>query len=520
MQMVRYGLLAGALIFGVLVSARAIFGPLDFPASVHTPINVESVCGLLLTAAFLLGTRPDVSVRASVPVKAWAWASFVLALIVAGFWRSVGIYFLADDFVLVTRANAFHLAKVPELLTTAEASAFFRPIIHLTMAVTAKWAHFDPRLWRANALALHALNSALVFGIAFRLGLSRSAALFAGGLFAIHGCLPESVVWIAGWFGTLSTFFVLCGLNCFVGYLTNDGGARGWWGMASIGAMMLALLSKETAYAFPLIAALLAWDRRKMRESMPVLYAFFAGALVLFAYRWWLLGGIGGYADLKSGGPLLMKLSILPVLRSLLLRLWAVLCFPINWSREPELWLGVLTAAYLAALIWVAASRRSGPSLLFPAGFVLLAALPPLEQLLIGPDLQKSRELYLPLAGFCLFLASAVDRLGERGRWIVPAIVLAFNFATLQHNVTIWQHVGATAERTCAAASRCSNTSKLSVRDLPGSIDGVYFLGVGFPECIGLQTHSAPPTVEVRDSGASDLTWEADSQMLRCDVGR
>jgi hypothetical protein len=251
---------------------------------------------------------------------------------------------------------------------------------------------------------------------------------------------------------------------------------------------------------------------------MPALAAFFAGALVLFVYRWWLLGGIGGYADLKSGGPLLMKLSILPVLRSLLLRLWAVLYVPINWSREPELWLGVLTAGYLAVLMWVAARRRQGPSLLFPVGFVLLAALPPLEQLLIGSDLQKSRELYLPLVGFCLFFAGAVDRMTGRGRWIVPAVVLAFNFAALQHNVTIWQRVGATAERTCAAASRCSNGSKLSVRDLPGSIDGVYFLGVGFPECIGLQTHSAPPSVEVVGSGASDLTWDNDSQALHCNV--
>jgi hypothetical protein len=520
MQVLRYGLLAGAALFGLLVATRAVFGPLDFPVPVHTPVNVESLCGLLLTAALLIGSRADFPVRPSVPVKDWAWASFLVVLIAAGFWRALGIYFLADDFVLVTRANAFHVGKVPELLSTAEASAFFRPIIHLTMAITAKWAHFDPRLWRLNALALHALNSTLVFGLAFRLGLSRSAGVFAGGLFAIHGCLPESVAWIAGWFGTLSSFFVLCALNCFLGYLTTEGRARGGWGMASFGVMMLALLSKETAFAFPLIAALLAWDRRKVREAMPILAVFIAGALVLFGYRWWLLGGIGGYADLKSGGPLLMKLSTVPVLRSLLLRLWAVLYFPINWSREPELWLGALTAAYLVGLMWMAANRRRGPSLLFPAGFALLAALPPLEQLLIGPDLQKSRELYLPLAGFCLFLASAMDGLGKRGRWIVPAVVLAFNFAALQHNVTIWQRVGATAERTCAAVSRCSNSSRLSVRDLPGSIDGVYFLGVGFPECIGLQTRSAPPSVEVKGNGASDLTWDTASQILHCNVER
>jgi hypothetical protein len=520
--MLRNALLAGAVLFGVLVAARALFGPLDFPVSIHTPINIESICGLLLTVVLLLRAREELSARPSMAINHWAWTSFLLVLTAAGFWRALGIYFLADDFVLVTRANAFHLGKVPELLTTAEASAFFRPIIHLTMALTANWAHFDPRLWRLNALILHAVNSALVFGIASRLSLSRSAALFAGALFAIHGCLPESVVWIAGWFGTLSTVFVCCALYFFLGYLAAEGRQGRWYGIVSFGAMLFALLSKETAYAFPLIAAFLVWERRvPLRRAMPALAAFFGGSLVLFGYRWYLLGGIGGYSDLQSGGPLLMKLSIVPVIRSLLLRLWAVLYFPINWSTQPETWLGVLTAAYVAALIFIAASRGKGPSLLFPAGFVLLAALPPLEQLLIGPDLQKSRELYLPLAGFCLLLASASDRLGPRARWIAPAIVIAFNFAALQHNFSIWQRVGAIAEQTCAAASRCSVHGKLSVRDLPGSIDGVYFLGVGFPECIGLQTHTAPPEVELRADGEkSDLTWNAASETLHCDAER
>jgi hypothetical protein len=521
MQKLRYGVLAAGALFGLLVAIRAIAGPLSFPVSVRTPINIESFCGALLTAGLLLLSTGKSSKSLETPGRQWWPSVFLLLLVAAGFWRALGIYYLADDFVLVTRANAFHMAKIPELLTTAEASAFFRPVIHLTMAVTAQWAHFNPLLWRLNAVVLHAVNSALVFFLGTRLGLSRSSALFAGALFAIHGSLPESVVWIAGWFGVLSTFFVLCALIFYLEHLTSKTQARLWYGAASFGSMLLALLSKETAYAFPLIAMLLAWDRRVApRRAAPLLGAFFAGTLATFAYRWSLLGGIGGYADLTGGGPLLMKLALVPVLRSLLLRLWAVLYFPINWSREPELWLGALTLVYVPALLYLASSGRNGASVWFSAGFVLLAALPPLEQLLIGPDLQKSRELYLPLAGFCLLLASAADRSTTPVRWIVTAVILGVNVAALQHNITIWQDVATTAQRTCQVASRCSIGGNLSVRGLPGSLDGVYFLGVGFPECVGLQSDSVPPQVKLNGDQPSDITWDALERELRCDRGR
>ncbi len=42
-----------------------------------------------------------------------------------------------------------------------------------------------------------------------RLGLSRVPAWFAGAVFVIHSCLPESTVWIAGRFDLLATLCFL-----------------------------------------------------------------------------------------------------------------------------------------------------------------------------------------------------------------------------------------------------------------------------------------------------------------------
>jgi hypothetical protein len=528
MRPLAFILPAGAALFGLLVAARALLGPLQFPVPIHTPINIESFCGLLVTAALLMrlqwpATRSPAPLGSPAPRdEAWLWGGLLAVLVAAGFWRAMGVYFLADDFVLVTRANSFQWASVPAILTTAEGNAFFRPLVHLSMAATAAWARFDPRLWHLNALALHAVNVVLVYALASRLGLARHAGLFAAALFAIHGALPESTVWIAGWFGVLSTFWVLCGLLCFLEYLSSAGRARLWYGAASLASMVLGMLSKETAYAFPLIAVLVVVSRRMpLRSCLPMLAAYFGAALTLFGYRWSLLGGIGGYTDLRSGGPLLLELGLVGVLRSLLLRLWAVLYFPVNWSAEPGWWLGALTAVYAAALVWLATHRGSRLALLFPAGFVILAALPAVEQMLIGPDLQKSRALYLPLVGFCLLLGTAVEPLGTLARRIVPAAILLFHFAALQHNLTIWQRAGAAAQRACLAVSRCSGPApKVSVRNLPGSLEGVYFLGVGFPECIGMDTHAPPPEVEMRSSDPADLAWDPASAELRCQAHR
>lgn len=540
MRIVRGGLIAATGLCGLAAAARALFGPFTFLLAVRTPINAESFCGLCLTLFAVLRFDRQRVKLAMPPRNRVLCIAAVCGLVAFGFWRAIHIYFLADDFVLVKFANAFRLHDLPVLLTTPEGNAFFRPVIRISMALTALWAGFDPRMWHFTSLVLHAANSVLVFALAWRLGLSRNMALFAGSLFAIHGSLPESAVWIAGWYGLLSTFFVLCGLLAFLAQLQNKSRVGLFYGAASLTFMTLGFLCKETAYAFPFLALLLAIsqgdfaERAEVRRATTMMSLFLGVALAIFVYRWHLLGGIGGYTDLKSGTPLFFQIGGIHVLQSLLLRLWAILYFPINWSTQPGLVLGALCVAYVGALLWMMARTGKRLPLLFPLGFVLFAALPPIQELLIGPDLQKSRELYLPLAGFCLLLATAAESLEKSGRWIVPVAILLFQFGALQHNLTVWERAGDAAKRACLAATRCEKETPsgatLSVWNLPGSLDGVYFLGVGFPECTQLQNHvenqlknqGTEPRIEFHSgkfpAGYAGLLWDPITEELRCDA--
>jgi hypothetical protein len=476
---------------GAVIVMRVCFGPMDAPVSLHAPMNAEAGCALAVT---LLLASHAISRREWTPVSVPRWwlAALGLGLLTAvAFWRGLHVYFVADDFVLVSRTN--HLDFRSALKMFVWSFGFFRPLSDLTMAVSERWAAFSPELWHITSWMLHAVNALLVFLLALRLGLSRFAALFAAALFVVHGSRPEPVVWVAGRADLIATFFVLAALLFYLAARIP----------AALACMVIALLSKESAYMFPLLVVLLLFIRRDFsRRQMAVVALFGAVAGAVFLYRWSLLRGLGGYAG---------ALGILTTAKALAWRMWAVLFFPINWSIEPSRFLAPLLAAYTVCLIWLAKSQTRRLALALPLGFVLVAALPPLSQLAIGPDLQKARLLYLPSVGFCLMLAMAVEALERRARWVVPGVILSFHLFVLQHNLTAWQRVGELARRACATAARCVAPSAAAApaSGVPGSIMGVYFLTVGFPECMEMQGCPGPG-VEGR------LTWDAAKSELRC----
>ncbi|HYL78434.1 MAG TPA: hypothetical protein VEU96_29855, partial [Bryobacteraceae bacterium] len=301
----------------------------------------------------------------------------------------------------------------------------------------------------------------------------------------------------------LATLFVLLGLVLFIRGADLDGRPALLYRSASLLAMVLAFLSKESAYTFPvLLVLLLAWRGDwKNRRSWFTLLPFFGIAAAFLVWRWILFGGVGGYIN-KAGQPEVLSLGIVPSVKALLFRLWAVLFFPINWSNDPGLLLGVATILYLAALMWLWRTQVPRRSLLVALGFLLAIALPPLSQLLIGVDLQKSRVLYLPSVGFCLLLATAVER--HKAKWIVSIAVLVFNLAALLHNLAAWEYASRKAQAACNVAVRCAqrHDGRMAVLGLPHSLQGVYFFANGFPECVEMQSGVEKAKVEVRDTAS------------------
>jgi hypothetical protein len=426
----------------------------------------------------------------------WRNAVTILALTgltTAAFWRTLHFYFLSDDFVLVKFANTFHFAMRP-LFRTGGGDGFFRPIGYISLAVTSMWAGVNPTAWHATALVLHIINCVLVFVLVIQLGRSRMAAIFAATLFAVHGSRPEAVAWIAGRFDLVATFSVLAGLLFFV-RSHREATSSGYVHLtASLLFMVMAILSKESAYIFPLLLVLLLIAEGDLSRSRTfVLIPFFVTAAGLFAYRWWLFGGIGGYRDAQTRKAQALTVGM-STAKALGLRVWTALFFPINWSVEPGVCLTALMIAYIGALVWLATSRPNRALMVFALGFMIVSILPPLHLLVIGMALENSRLLYLPSVGFCLMLAVAAEGLrGRVVRWIIPGVILAFNFAALQHNLDAWEYASERAKTASAVVMNCISpeTEGIGVSGLPGSLQGVPFFANGFPEFIELQRKGA-----------------------------
>jgi len=467
LKLIRIALLALAIGMALIVAARVLLGAFQSGLiSVTTPLNPEGFFGVAVT--LLLVTR----VAAKAEDAVWSWpaaglgALGVAALSAVALRRALGMYFLSDDFILVKIGNEWTAASFRYVITHGGGDGFFRPAGYVSFALDAGFGRFNPLTWHASSLAIHTANSLLVLFTARRLGASALAAGFAGALFAIHGIHPEAAVWIAGRFDLLATFFVLSGLLLFA-----MAGARLTVHSAAMACFALAALSKEAAFIFPLLVAGWAlWKRQALRWTVP----YFALAAIQFAYRWSLFGGIGGYVDGATGRPGALTLGFGSTLKAVAVRLWTSLYFPLNWSRDPSLPLGLLAMAYMAALIYL--GMRSRPARpLWPAAAAILVCVIPVLSLIAGsPTLAGSRVLYLPSVWFAILIALAVDGLSPRARYAMAGIVLVFQFAALQHNLGFWEAASARVRAECATG----------VPHLPDSIDGVPAFANGKRECV------------------------------------
>ena len=137
-----------------------------------------------------------------------------LALGVAAFivhLSAARLEFAADDFLILGYLRQFDGLANAAAYFKVNFYAYYRPLVFLSYA-------FDSGLWGLSAaafhltnIALHGVNTALVYGVGRRLG-DRWTAGLAALLFAMHPATHEAAFWVAGRFDLLSTTWILAAL--------------------------------------------------------------------------------------------------------------------------------------------------------------------------------------------------------------------------------------------------------------------------------------------------------------------
>ena len=500
---VRFVAVLTLALSGGILGWRALVGPFEWSSlRVISPLNAQCIFGLSATVLLLLNNKSGDPFADRATGRSVLWLLVILLVTGGILWEAVRFPLVFDDYTLARYGQDLRPAMAKDYFMQPGGDGFFRPIGYLSFGLDALWSARDPVRWHLTGLVLHLANTVLAWLLASRIFDDRATASWTAALFALHGTVLLTPTYLAARFDVLSAFFVLAGLVLFLRYL--DAGSHFLFA-ASLVCLLMGLFTKEIAFCFPFLATLVAG--KKARSHWRALTAIFVLAAIVFAYRYRLFGGIGGYRDRATGVPTILMTTPLAYLKGFALRIWSAFYFPINWSHEPEPWLVLLLLAYLGVLGWMTMrsySRRS--SLMFGLAFTGIALLPIAHMLLVDASLLSAGRFYLALAGFAMFLGVAVRGTPKPIQALLGAVLLAFQMAALLHNLTVWGETATLADRTCAAAARLvgSGPDELSVSGLPREIDGVPFLANGFAACVAFhQSPGESPTAPHRE-----LQWD------------
>lgn len=353
--------------------------------------------------------------------------------------------------------------------------------------------------FRAVNIALHALNTALVFVLVRNLsrrlrtadatGASVVAAVVAL-VFALHPVQTESVTYIAARSNLIAATFSLLALLAWLHGRQQQPAL--WWPLATV-CYVAALAGKETAAVLPLVMVLcLAADRSFTRRDLLFPAGLFVLCGVLLAVLWqslpydYLL-----QTSLDTRGPvqnLLAQTEGVGWLAAQLLRWDRLNADPMllpadSLTAGTALRAGVLLAVLAAGVL----SLRRWPAVGFGILWFFLW-LAPTNSLLARLDLANDRQLYLALIGPAWCVAHLLLQL--RGHaWMATlllAVVLAAGTWTRNrvyatevsfwedvtakspHNARAWNNLGMAFAAACqpiAAADAFSESTRRAPQD-------------------------------------------------------
>jgi hypothetical protein len=448
-------LLASVAAIAIAVLAlRSSLGPFHL---VNSPFVTENIFWLAILG--LLCLLPQSAVATESDRFPRVHLTIALVLIALAFARNLADPFLSDDYIILS-GPAFSWNAFLAALHRPGGDGSFRPLGTVYYQFVKSFAGTSPMIWHSIGLALHLLNATLVFLLAWKLWRDKTAATIATLVFGLHGTRPEAALWTAGNCDLLAS-------ACVLGSIILALNRRRAMSLVLVAA---GILFKESAYAMPLIAFCILWPARPFRNFLIGACAICAA---MFAWRWHLFHGPGGYIDPATAQPAILSLHPLTAAKGLFLRIWDILLVPVNWDAPASWWMPfALTASLLGILYLAAIGRRKGLCLI-PA--TCCAVLPAIHLVLIGQSELGSRILYLAAAPFALLIGSLAITADKR-TLIVCAIMLAGMTGVLEHNLNTWHEAAMQAQKLCRSAS--------PQQSAPGTFEGVFLFQNGFPQCV------------------------------------
>lgn len=191
--------------------------------------------------------------------------------------------FFLDDEPNILEVEALHWSSLSlegVRAALSEAAMPSRPVANLSFAINHWFSRLDPAAFHRTNVAIHlATGLALAWLIWVLLGEGRRkesrsdlralVAILGSGLFLLHPLNTQAVTYVVQRMTSLATLFFLLALTLYLqGRRRGPGGAKLFVGSAL--CWLLAVGSKETAFALPLIVLCYEWafHREEWRASL------------------------------------------------------------------------------------------------------------------------------------------------------------------------------------------------------------------------------------------------------------
>lgn len=185
-------------------------------------------------------------------------ATYLAALVATAvicFFPLFKYFFAQDDFTLILTAYRDGWGAVADYF--AQKPGMFRPLTKAAYFGSMYRAFgLDPAPYHAVSMAVHLLNTVLIYLLSMRVCVSRTAALVSATLFALSIAFFHIVGWISCIQQLLGLCFMLISLVWGIDYVRR-GSRRARW--ISLGSYVLALMSVEQTFAAPIVLVLFAW---------------------------------------------------------------------------------------------------------------------------------------------------------------------------------------------------------------------------------------------------------------------
>jgi len=472
--------LGAAALAALLLVLRAIAGPFELAGiSVRSPLTLETSFAVLAGVLLFLACRPGDRSGAIPPGADLPLLLLALVWIAVAFSPNLPDPFVSDDYILTSRYT-LDAGRIARDFVTPGGDGALRPVGDIGYAVVHTLAGVRPLPWHCYLLGMHLLNCALLYALVRLLWRNAFVSFTAALLFGLHGSRPQSVTWASDNFDLLA-----CALSLIAAWCVFRPLSRRPWAAVTPALVLLAaaIFCKESAYVLPVLVFAFALAAGRLGDRAIRLFLPWSVlvCVALFAYRWALFRGPGGYLDPTTGRPAILSLHFLSTAKALCLRMWAILLFPVNWREPVGIGIALALALGCGAVLFLLWSSGGLPAriVLAMAGAAVCAMVPVLHLALVDESAIGSRIFYIPALPFCVLAGHLVASVSSRRRIaLILAALLLSNTIVLEHNLRFWHRAALAADRICDAVAQ-GKPAPAQSQDLPGLLS----FGNGLQEC-------------------------------------